>query len=176
MNLIKYFLSVGIILLNLSGSQLYAQRLSNTYLENAKNCRKLNTFVLNSQVKSNIYYPPQITNIPEKGEKVYDIVSERASFPEGVPSLFKWLYDNMNYPQSAIDNEIKERVEVTFIVEKDGTITNPYITKSINKEIDAEALKLVNKMPKWEPGRRYGEIVRSYFTLPISFKYHRKTL
>lgn len=104
-------------------------------------------------------------------DMIYKIVSEKAQFTGGIPSLFKWLHENLVYPDCARENEIKERVVVSFIVEKDGTLTKPFITKSINKEIDEEALRLVKIMPKWEPAKLYGNSVRSVYELPISFRY-----
>lgn len=104
-------------------------------------------------------------------DMIHNVVSEKAKFAGGIPSLFKWLHENLVYPDCARENEIMERVVVSFIVEKDGTLTNPIITKSINNEIDEEAMRLVKIMPKWEPAKLYGDSVRSVYELPISFRY-----
>lgn len=102
---------------------------------------------------------------------VYEKVDVAASFPEGMAALMTWLSYNIHYPASALENNIKGKVVVNFIVEKDGTISNAKIAKSLNADLDKEAIRVVNKMPKWNPGINKGVPVRSYFTLPINFRF-----
>ncbi|MDE6290150.1 MAG: energy transducer TonB [Muribaculaceae bacterium] len=93
-----------------------------------------------------------------------------AEFPGGMPALMRWLSSNIHYPESAQKNDIQGRVIVKFIVEKDGSITNAQVIRSVDSDLDREALRVVSKMPKWIPGKNGGMPVRSYFTLPVSFR------
>lgn len=107
---------------------------------------------------------------PIKEEKVFVVVEQEAQFPGGQSALYKWIGTNLCYPAAAVENYIQGRVIVKIVVEKDGSITNPVIVKGVDKDLDREALNLVKKMPKWQPGMNNGVAVRSYFYLPITFK------
>ena len=82
----------------------------------------------------------------------------------------KYLSKNIRYPEQAKKENIQGRVYVTFVVEKDGSITNAKVLRSIGGGCDEEALRVVNAMPKWEPGKLQGTPVRVQFNLPIVFK------
>ena len=101
---------------------------------------------------------------------VYMVVEESPEFPGGTNALMGYLRDNMVIPDSCRENNIQGRVLVTFIVEKDGSITKPVVVKSVNHLLDAEALRLVSAMPKWKPGRQNGQAQRVKFTIPINFR------
>jgi len=103
-------------------------------------------------------------------EDVYMVVEESPEFPGGTNALMGYLRDNMVIPDSCRENNIQGRVLVTFIVEKDGSITKPVVVKSVNPLLDAEALRLVSAMPKWKPGRQNGQAQRVKFTIPINFR------
>lgn len=103
-------------------------------------------------------------------DKIYGIVDQQAEFPGGSSVLWKWIGNNLKYPESAMQNGIQGRIEVKFIVEKDGSITNPVIYKGVDKDLDREAIRLVRKMPKWRPAKVNGVSVRSYFFFPVVFK------
>ncbi len=103
-------------------------------------------------------------------EDVYMVVEESPEFPGGTNALMGYLRDNMVIPDSCRENNIQGRVLVTFIVEKDGSITKPVVVKSVNHLLDAEALRLVSAMPKWKPGRQNGQAQRVKFTIPINFR------
>lgn len=103
-------------------------------------------------------------------DHVYNTADVMAEFPGGQVALMKWLSQNILYPETARQNDIQGRVVVKFIVEKDGSIGHATIVKSVDKDLDSEALRVVNKMPKWQPGRNNGVAVRSYFNLPVTFK------
>ena len=103
-------------------------------------------------------------------EDVYMVVEESPEFPGGTNALMGYLRDNMVIPDSCWENNIQGRVLVTFIVEKDGSITKPVVVKSVNHLLDAEALRLVSAMPKWKPGRQNGQAQRVKFTIPINFR------
>ncbi|MCH5231701.1 MAG: energy transducer TonB, partial [Muribaculaceae bacterium] len=85
-------------------------------------------------------------------------------------ALMKWLSNNIRYPEAAQQNDIQGRVVVKFVVEKDGSIGHAEIARGVDKDLDREALRVVNKMPKWQPGKNNGVAVRSYFNLPVTFR------
>lgn len=85
-------------------------------------------------------------------------------------ALMKWLSNNIRYPEAAQQNDVQGRVIVKFVVEKDGSVSQAQILKGVDKDLDKEALRVVNKMPKWQAGKNNGVSVRSYFTLPVNFK------
>ncbi len=103
-------------------------------------------------------------------EDVFMVVDESPEFPGGTSALMGYLRDNMVVPDSCRENNIQGRVLVTFIVEKDGSITKPKVIKSVHPILDAEALRLVSAMPKWKPGRQNGEVQRVKYTIPVNFR------
>ena len=105
-----------------------------------------------------------------KEEEIFVAVEQPAEFPGGQAALMKWLSNNIRYPEAAQQNDIQGRVVVKFVVEKDGTVGHAEIARGVDKDLDREALRVVNKMPKWQPGKNNGVAVRSYFTLPVTFK------
>lgn len=102
--------------------------------------------------------------------KVYDIVEQMPSFPGGLEELHKWIDSNVQYPEVAWKNGIEGRVLLNFIVEKDGSLRDSIVIRSVHPMIDREALRLVGQMPKWNPGKRAGVPVRVRYFLPIKFK------
>ena len=102
--------------------------------------------------------------------KVYDLVDEMPSFPGGLEELYKWIDNNVQYPAVARENGIEGRVIVKFIVEKDGSLSDSTVIRSVHPIVDREALRLVGQMPKWNPGKRAGIPVRVRCCLPIKFK------
>jgi len=103
-------------------------------------------------------------------EEIFVAVEQQAEFPGGQAALLKWLKDNMRYPEAAQQNDIQGKVIVKFVVEKDGSIGQVTILKGVDKDLDREAIRVVKKMPKWQPGKNNGVAVRSYFNLPVTFK------
>lgn len=103
-------------------------------------------------------------------DKVYDIVEVMPQFPGGQGELMKFLRNNVKYPAEAQKKKIEGRVIVTFVVNQKGRITNPTVERSAHPLLDAEALRVVKRMPKWTPGRMNGEPVNVKFRLPITFK------
>lgn len=103
-------------------------------------------------------------------EQIFVAVEQPAEFPGGQAALMRWLSNNMRYPEAAQQNDIQGRVIVKFVVEKDGSIGNVQIAKGVDKDLDREALRVVKKMPKWQPGKNNGQAVRSYFNLPVTFR------
>lgn len=104
------------------------------------------------------------------GETVYDMVEELPAYPGGMEELMKFLQTQVKYPKEAEEKGLQGRVLVTFVVEKNGSISNAKVVKSVSPELDAEALHVVNMMPRWTPGKQRGEAVRVKFTIPILFR------
>ena len=103
-------------------------------------------------------------------QKVYDIVDEMPTFSNGDHELLKYIADNLEYPQEAIDADVQGTVFVKIIVEPDGSVSNAKIIRGIGSGCDEEAVRVVESLPNWEPGRRKGEAVRVYMSIPVSFK------
>ena len=100
---------------------------------------------------------------------VYDITETMPYFPGGQVLMLKYLADNIKYPASAVKAKKQGRVIVTFIVQKDGSVTHAKIAKSIDPELDAEALRVVKGMPKWTPGTQNGKPVNVKYSVPVKF-------
>ena len=103
-------------------------------------------------------------------EEIFQIVEENPEFPGGELALYKYLNDNLKYPTVARENGITGKVYIKFVVEKDGSISRAMIRKDIGGGCGAEALRVVNAMPRWKPGKQRGKAVRSVVTLPVSFE------
>ena len=88
----------------------------------------------------------------------------------GPSALFEYLSQNIKYPSVAEENGVQGRVLVTFVVERDGTITDVRVVKSVDPSLDKEAQRVVNSMPRWIPGKQNGSPVRVKYTVPVTFK------
>ena len=105
---------------------------------------------------------------PVQGD-VFDVVEEMPQYPGGPQALFKFLGENVQYPAEAEKAGIQGRVIATFVVEKDGSISQPTIVKSVDPLLDAEAIRVISAMPNWIPGKQNGKVVRVKYTVPLSF-------
>jgi len=114
--------------------------------------------------------PPAATQEEGDEGEVFEIVEQNPSFPGGNEALMKWLSKNLKYPASAQENSIQGRVMVQFVVNKDGSIVDPKVIRSVDPALDKEALRVVSAMPKWQPGKQRGKTVRVRFTLPVTFR------
>ncbi|MBE6326705.1 MAG: energy transducer TonB [Bacteroidales bacterium] len=99
---------------------------------------------------------------------IFSIVEEKAQYPQGTDSLKAFILNNLKYPSDAC---VQGRVVIAFVVEKDGSITNVDIVRSVHPAFDEEAVRFVSMMPKWIPAKNNGKIVRSRYYLPILLKY-----
>ena len=102
-------------------------------------------------------------------EEIFTIVEQMPEFPGGTEKLFKYLGKNIEYPPMAKDAGIKGKVYVTFVVDKDGSITDVKVLRGIGGGCDEEAVRVVKSMPKWKPGKQRGKSVRVQYNLPINF-------
>ena len=114
--------------------------------------------------------PQTATNSVGSELYFWDITEEMPSFPGGPEKLFEYLKQHMRYPKAAEKDSIEGRVIVSFIVEKNGKLTNFKVVKSSDPSLSKEALRVAKSMPKWNPGKDYGKPVRVKYTIPINFR------
>lgn len=107
---------------------------------------------------------------PVNSTRVYDVVEQMPSFPGGISGLRTYLNQNIRYPAEAQENCVQGRVVVSFVVEKDGHISDVTVLRSVEPSLDKEAVRVVKNMPRWTPGKQGGEPVRVRFTVPVSFR------
>ena len=113
---------------------------------------------------------PNAMKVKKAEKEAFDVVEQMPQFPGGPSALMQFLSSNVKYPKEAYEKNVQGRVIASFVVEKDGSITEAVIRKSIDPLLDAEALRVIGSMPKWEPGMQNGEAVRVKYTVPITFK------
>ena len=126
--------------------------------------------VSDPQVKFDIRLQKDDSDVSSTNNNPFDVVEEMPQFPGGAAALMQYLSKNIRYPEEAHKNNIQGRVIVNFIVETDGSITEAKVTRSIHPLLDAEALRVINAMPKWNPGMQGGKPVRVKYTVPVTFK------
>ncbi|MBO7590609.1 MAG: M56 family metallopeptidase [Prevotella sp.] len=105
----------------------------------------------------------------EQNPEFFDVVEQMPEYPGGPSALFEYLAKNIRYPESAEKAGIQGRVIATFVVMKDGSISNVKVVKSVSPELDTEALRVLSSMPNWTPGMQNGKAVNVKYTVPISF-------
>lgn len=103
-------------------------------------------------------------------EEVFMVAEQMPEYPGGMKEMLKFLQENVKYPENAMKNNVQGRVIVQFVIEKDGTPTEFKVLRSVDPDLDAEALRVMKAMPKWKPGMQKGQVVRVKFTVPVSFK------
>ena len=105
----------------------------------------------------------------EDDSPVFFIVEEMPEFPGGEMALRRFIANSIKYPVVAQENGVQGKVYVNFVVGKDGRVTDARVIRSVDPALDKEALRVVNSLPLWKPGRQRGEPVRVSFSVPISF-------
>lgn len=116
---------------------------------------------------------PEAKEVPADStakEEVFMVAEQMPEFPGGMKEMLKFLQENVKYPENAMKNNVQGRVIVQFVIEKDGTPTEFKVLRSVDPDLDAEALRVMKAMPKWKPGMQKGQVVRVKFTVPVSFK------
>lgn len=98
------------------------------------------------------------------------MVEQKPSFPGGEAAMYTWLSSNIVYPPAASEEGVSGRVVVEFVVDKDGSITKARVVRPRHPALDREALRVINAMPKWVPGRNNGQPVKVTYTLPVTFR------
>jgi len=107
---------------------------------------------------------------PEVENKVFDVVEQMPSFPGGQGALMQYLANNIKYPVVAQENGVQGRVVVSFVIERDGSITDVQVVRSVDPSLDREAQRVVRSMPRWIPGKQNGQAVRVKYNVPVSFR------
>ncbi len=102
-------------------------------------------------------------------QQIFMVVESMPEFPGGESQLYKFLAENIKYPQMAKESGIQGRVFVTFVVERDGRVTDVRVLRGIGGGCDEEAIRVVSNMPKWTPGKQRGKAVRVQYNLPVKF-------
>lgn len=103
-------------------------------------------------------------------EQVFTAVEQMPQFPGGDAALMKFLSSNINYPQVAMENGVQGRVIVQFVVTKNGSVGEVKVIRSVDRDLDKEAIRLCKSLPKFIPGKMNGQAVNVWYTLPITFK------
>ena len=107
---------------------------------------------------------------------VFQVVEEMPEFPGGMGECLKFLGKNIKYPVEAQKAGVQGKVIVQFVVEKDGNIANPKVVRSIDPDLDGEAIRVISIMPKWKPGMQKGQPVRVKYTVPVTFRLDGKDI
>jgi TonB family protein len=131
------------------------------------------TFRLDGGTESKSAEVKQVAKVPTQGDEIFNVVEQMPEYPGGMGELMKFLQRNLRYPKEAQEQGKQGRVVVQFVVNKDGSITDAKIVKSVDPQLDAEALRVVNAMPNWTPGKQRGKEVRTYFTIPVTFRLNK---
>jgi len=107
-------------------------------------------------------------SIPNKNDTtIYEFPDVMPQFPGGDMELFRFINENLNYPETTLDEHIVGTIYIKFVVEKEGSISNVEVVKSLSNALGKEYIRVIQSMPKWKPAEKNGVIVRSYFTLPL---------
>lgn len=124
------------------------------------------------QRQTQIYVPPPppVKQEEAEEEEIFTVVEDKPMFPGGEAALMKYLHDNIRYPVVAQENGIQGRVTCNFVVEKDGSITDVQIVRGVDPSLDREAIRVIQSMPLWTPGKQRNVPVRVRFTLPVTFR------
>jgi periplasmic protein TonB len=109
-----------------------------------------------------------ITTVDSTG-KIFTAVEYEPTFKGGITAFYNFLRGNMHYPEKAKRNNIQGKVFISFVVEKDGSLTNIKVSKGVSEDLDAEALRVIKASPNWNPGTQNGKPVRVAYTMPLSF-------
>ena len=102
--------------------------------------------------------------------KVFEVVEQMPQFPGGNAALMEYLRSNTHYPVVAAENGVQGLVSFSFVVEKDGSITDVQVARPVDPSLDKEAARVVKSMPKWQPGKQNGSFVRVRYIVPVTFK------
>ena len=116
------------------------------------------------------YVPVAVEEEEPEEQTIFEVVENMPDFPGGQAALMQYLAKNIKYPTIAQENGTHGRVIVQFVVNKDGSIVDAKVVRSVDPYLDKEALRVINTMPKWKPGMQRGKPVRVKFTVPVMFR------
>ena len=125
-----------------------------------------------AEAQTQTYVPPvvKVEEEEESSQQIFMVVKEMPEFPGGQAALMSFIAKSIKYPVVAQENGIQGRVTCSFVVNKDGSIVDAEVIRGIDPSLDKEALRVINTMPKWKPGKQRGKPVRVKFTVPINFR------
>ena len=126
--------------------------------------------VSQDEVIEEYFAPAEIEEEEIVEAEIFKVVEVMPEFPGGAAKMMEYIQKNMKYPMMARESDIQGRVFVNFVVEPDGSISNVAVLRGIGGGCDEEAVRVVQSMPKWNPGKQRGTAVRCAFTVPIIFK------
>lgn len=118
---------------------------------------------------STCYAQVHVDAVADSAGEIFTVVEEDPEFPGGQQALYQYIAANVNYPQQAKEQGVTGRVFVSFVVERDGSISNIKSVKCPNQLLCDEAVRVVQSMPRWKPGRQRGKRVRVQYMLPFNF-------
>ena len=122
------------------------------------------------QLEAYVPPPPPKPKQEEVTDEIFVVVENQPEFPGGNTAMMKFLSENIKYPVIAQENGIQGRVICNFVVERDGSITDVQVVRGVDPSLDREAMRVINEMPRWKPGKQRGQAVRVRFTLPVVFR------
>lgn len=130
------------------------------------------TFTAEAQTRRVVTYKTVTVNrtIIDVSAFIYEAVDEQPQFPGGDIEMMRFINHEREYPKEAYDSGIEGRVVCSFIVNPNGEITNPEILRGVEESLDKEAIRIIEKMPKWEAGKIDGINVPVYYILTIPFR------
>ena len=116
------------------------------------------------------YVPVEVEEEEVEEQQIFQVVEEMPEFPGGMAECMKCLSKNIKYPPISAENGIQGRVIVQFVVNQDGSIVDPVVVRGVDSHLDKEALRVIQMMPKWKPGKQRGKAVRVKYTVPVMFR------
>ena len=105
---------------------------------------------------------------PKEEDKIFDVTEQQPTFSEG--NAVAWLSKHVVYPAEAVGSGVEGRVIIKFVIERDGSLSQVRVAKSLDPRFDKEAIRVVKSMPKWNPAMQNGKPVRCNYTVPVPFK------
>lgn len=123
------------------------------------------------QAQAQTYVAPvQVEEEEESAQQIFTVVEEMPKFPGGDAKLLEFINKGIKYPVIAQENGIQGRVICSFVVNRDGSVVDAEVVRGVDSSLDKEALRVINTMPKWTPGKQRGKAVRVKYTVPITFR------
>ena len=116
------------------------------------------------------YTPVEVEEEEVEEQQIFQVVEEMPEFPGGMGECMKFLGKNIKYPTISQENGVQGRVIVQFVVNRDGSIVDPVVVRGVDPYLDKEALRVIQMMPKWKPGKQRGKAVRVKYTVPVMFR------
>ena len=116
------------------------------------------------------YTPVEVEEEDVEEQQIFQVVEEMPEFPGGMSECMKFLGKNIKYPTISQENGVQGRVIVQFVVNRDGSIVDPVVVRGVDPYLDKEALRVIQMMPKWKPGKQRGKAVRVKYTVPVMFR------